>query len=457
MITLSGARRVILSIVCCVASALCGFAAESSATSAKAASPEAPAAGDCEKLGKNDWTPAELRAWKAICAGDAIDFNREYNQTLAPFDAAQWRDPGRRLIRGAFLQTVLTGPKFAGKVIAIRGAYFPETTEIDNLTASGLTIADSRFARTFKVKYGEYKLLSFHKNFVGHWAIFQFIQASDLDITENQIADTLVLWNARSDSLECCGEAARIDIRSTKIDGIARLTSSRTASLTFSDSAAATLRIYPYWTPNAALDLSNSTIDHIVMFADSGFPQRINAENLTARQWSIVGGSNTVIPFLPLLTSRIDQKSKIDVMQKLTEEYRREGDFNASDELVRLKGTEELHQAKELNWVLGKLSSLFGFGTQLQYAFALIAVLVMLGYFIFRNDGRHVKSNSKPRSWFIFAVDAVIPGINLDEAHKNIEFKDWKRQYYLYLLKALGVLLVFLVLKYLSQSAFLGA
>jgi len=116
-----------------------------------------------------------------------------------------------------------------------------------------------------------------------------------------------------------------------------------------------------------------------------------------------------------------------------------------------------LHEAKELNWVLGQLSSFVGFGTQLQYAFALIAVLVVLGYFVFRNDGRHVKSNSKPRSWFIFAVDAVIPGINLDEAHRNIEFKDWRRQYYLYLLRALGVLLVFLVLKYLSQSAFLGA
>jgi len=80
-----------------------------------------------------------------------------------------------------------------------------------------------------------------------------------------------------------------------------------------------------------------------------------------------------------------------------------------------------------------------------------------LGYVIFRGGRKNLKAGDPPRNWCIFALDAVIPWIDLDPEHKAVRFRGRLPKYYLYFLRAFGLVLVFVAVKFISQSVFLGS
>jgi hypothetical protein len=94
---------------------------------------------------------------------------------------------------------------------------------------------------------------------------------------------------------------------------------------------------------------------------------------------------------------------------------------------------------------------LSGYGYKPEIGLAWILGCVVVGAFVFKSGGKAIVTPGPPRSWFVFAIDSVIPGIHLNKDHEKIEFIGW-RQYVLYFLRFLGAVLVVLVIDVLKQS-----
>jgi hypothetical protein len=81
--------------------------------------------------------------------------------------------------------------------------------------------------------------------------------------------------------------------------------------------------------------------------------------------------------------------------------------------------------------------------------FALVSTLV------FRSGSEKIIRGEPPRSWFIFALDAVIPGISLDENNNKVVFAGW-RQWFLYFLRFLAAVVVVLIISFI-RNVIVGA
>jgi hypothetical protein len=80
-----------------------------------------------------------------------------------------------------------------------------------------------------------------------------------------------------------------------------------------------------------------------------------------------------------------------------------------------------------------------------------IIAFVGIATIVFKSGDTALRSKVRPRNWFVFAFDSVIPGIQLDNQHKDIRFHDW-RQYFLYFLRFLSAVVVVLVIELLKKS-----
>jgi hypothetical protein len=91
------------------------------------------------------------------------------------------------------------------------------------------------------------------------------------------------------------------------------------------------------------------------------------------------------------------------------------------------------------------------YGYRPELGFLWIFVFVVIGWAIFRRGAKRGMAVNPPDSWFVFALDSVIPGIQLRKDHEAVSFRDW-RKYVLYFLRFLGAVVVILVLELLKRS-----
>jgi hypothetical protein len=80
-----------------------------------------------------------------------------------------------------------------------------------------------------------------------------------------------------------------------------------------------------------------------------------------------------------------------------------------------------------------------------------IVGFVGIATFVFKTGETALASGTRPRNWLVFAFDAVIPGIQLDDRHKDVGFPGW-RQYFLYFLRFLSAVVIVLVIQLLKKS-----
>jgi hypothetical protein len=93
---------------------------------------------------------------------------------------------------------------------------------------------------------------------------------------------------------------------------------------------------------------------------------------------------------------------------------------------------------------------LVAYGYRPELGLAWIVGFVFVSTAVFRSGAGSVASGKQPRSWFVFALDAVIPGISLDETHEKIAFLGW-RQWFLYFLRFLGAVVVVLIISFIRN------
>jgi hypothetical protein len=139
------------------------------------------------------------------------------------------------------------------------------------------------------------------------------------------------------------------------------------------------------------------------------------------------------------------------LFEQIVKAYKNAGQSGAADDIQFMKkNADYTHSEGFAKFWLFLSWALMGYGLRPWHGFVLFGVLIVIGYFVFRT-GQHVQCRGeKPRSWFIFALDTVIPVIKLDKAHDEVAFEG-PRQYVLYAMRVLSAGLIFLVAKILGD------
>ena len=124
----------------------------------------------------------------------------------------------------------------------------------------------------------------------------------------------------------------------------------------------------------------------------------------------------------------------------------------ASDILIAKQNADYAYSASPLEkiylfvtWILAD------YGYHPEIGMLWIVAFVGIATLVFKTGEKSLTSGTRPRNWLVFAFDAVIPGIQLDERHKGVGFRGW-RQYFLYFLRFLSAVVVVLVIQLLKKS-----
>jgi hypothetical protein len=140
------------------------------------------------------------------------------------------------------------------------------------------------------------------------------------------------------------------------------------------------------------------------------------------------------------------------LFEKITNFYKKSGHYSASTAIQYLKrNADYTHSDAFVRAALFVSWATVGYGLYPATGFLWFGVLTVIGYYVFRTGEKAVIGSYRPRSWLVYSIDTIIPVINLDPKHEQIRFAGW-RQYYLYVMKIMSAVLVFLVLKVLQDT-----
>jgi hypothetical protein len=138
--------------------------------------------------------------------------------------------------------------------------------------------------------------------------------------------------------------------------------------------------------------------------------------------------------------------------EKIANFYKRSGLYSESAAIQFLKrNADYAHSDGFTRAALFVSWATVGYGLYPATGFLWFGVLILIGYYVFRTGEKAVIDSYRPRSWFVYSIDTIIPVIKLDPEHEKIRFAGW-RQYYLYAMKIMSAILVFLVLKVLQDT-----
>jgi hypothetical protein len=212
----------------------------------------------------------------------------------------------------------------------------------------------------------------------------------------------------------------------------------------------------PIWAPPQMLVLRNASAGGLPDLPGAiSWPRFLDLEGFT---YDRLGGSQPasgelrarpVEDFTAWLEKQITHSPQSYI--QLARVLRAAGYPDKADGILYAGHIQEMRQATGAQWLLLVLENLVtGYGFKLQNSLYWFAGLIIAGYLIFKTGQDKIAVRNRPRSWFAFTVDNVIPLISLDERHKAIQFTDW-RQYFLYALRASSALLAYFVIKFLDQ------
>jgi len=139
------------------------------------------------------------------------------------------------------------------------------------------------------------------------------------------------------------------------------------------------------------------------------------------------------------------------LFEQITRAYKNSGQYSDADAVQYLRKNFDFAHAKGFARFFLYLTWLtVGYGLYPAFGFVWFGILIVIGYFVFRSGSGSSRSVSRPRSWLFYSLDTIIPVIKLDPEHEKVAFEGW-RQYYLYAMRVLSTVLVFLIAKILGD------
>jgi hypothetical protein len=404
----------------------------------------------CSSLAKEGWGDTERLAWKQICTG-SVDVNAtsdSSNKRLgSEFLEAIFTDPvytthirGRRLkILGFALASVdLTGVdldqiEFVNCTLEtlslirpnVRGVVLFENVVFSQIRIDEGKLGSIRMRRTMgmelildSVTADNYSLFdgSTLQSLTIQYSHFH----SDLTFEGNEIWIVTIYDSKVDGSIAWNYTKGELQIRDIKVGGNIDFSSTSTISKIEIENATATTILLPYSVKG--MQVSHST-----------FSEWPNALNTT----------------IDLLTNNTIFDPKM--FDQIARAYRNYGEYGGADQIRYLKRNLDFAHSEGfarfflfLSWIT------VGYGLRPTFGLVWFGGLIVIGYFVFRTGEHALASEHKPRSWFVFSLDTILPVIKLDPEHDKIAFKGW-RQYYLYGMKVLSAILIFLIAKILGD------
>jgi hypothetical protein len=444
-------------------------------------------AGKCLDKGKSatHWTGPEHWAWEQICRRQMADFDRQYCPSGEHADLQSLDQDSRRRISGEFIRQILEVDTYASEVrsgsISIVGASIDHINVADaeigafilsrTRIAGDVSFTNVTNTRTIILSQSEVVgNLRFKRVKGGDIAVsatkMAEVSAEQLDITRLRLtgdtAQNLNIGLSRlSDQLSILmGEYGDIWFSTTKSDGLfVRLGKVSTFHLTnFADGGMFVLDIQN-WVGNSVLSLRSVTVGTFQLIGTGRLAQSAASIPHTT---SILGftftdadwGSDPV-PYLSALMKTSDDYIP-SVYTGLAKSYAAAGRPDLARDILITQSDAELHNSST-TWFrksyLWATKYLVAYGYRPEIGLAWIFAFTLISTLVFRSGSQTIIAGEQPRSWFVFALNAVIPGISLDSDYEKIAFFGW-RQWFLYFLRFLGAVVVVLILSFVRNAIF---
>ena len=201
------------------------------------------------------------------------------------------------------------------------------------------------------------------------------------------------------------------------------------------------------WLPKSELKLHTLTTGRFLL--RKSLPEKISTSSF------VFSGADWGADPLPQLMRWTDVSSEYvpSLYTGLAAAYQNDGQSEtASDILIAKQNADYAYSTSPLDktylfvtWILAD------YGYHPEIGLLWIVGFVGIATLVFKTGETSLTSGTRPRNWLVFAFDAVIPGIQLDDQHKDVGFGGW-RQYFLYFLRFLSAVVVVLVIELLKRS-----
>jgi uncharacterized protein YjbI with pentapeptide repeats len=429
-----------------------GMILVASLTGASAQAPvSAPAPPECVSDDIRQWTKQEYFLWRRVLQGEPVNFEKEqeYGDAMSPC----------RILRPKFLESILLIDIYRNRItrhgVLITGARFTDRLDLVNaelqyefwLTNSildkGANLSGLRTSQLISFYGTKTKglfnlsglragsdLLITGKADLGYVDLGGAIIDGQLDLRESIMQRGLYMAGIRvNGNLEMNkGDFAFVNLKNAQIKGNLDLSSG----------------VF-----RTGLDMSGARIDGALLVGELRTLLNATMSDLVFSRANL--GKDPIASLKNLMTQAHDAGLSSQNYSRLAKSYSDAGQPGiARSILIEGQNAEYKHAPCLTKWYLYGYWLIAGYGYRPELGFVWIFIFVVIGWAIFRTAKGGVVSPGPPDSWFVFALDSVIPGIHLKKSHEEIAFSDW-RKYILYFLRFLGAIAVFIVLELLKR------
>jgi hypothetical protein len=433
--------------------------------------------------GAKQWTSPERWAWEQICRRQSINFDRLYCSSGQSGDRTKLDQDPRRHLSGAFIREVLELDELAP--IARTGPVNIVGASIDQINITNAEIGSLHLSNTHIVSNVKFtnitvnRTITFSQSEVGGALGFRYVKGGNITVSdtvaEQILADQLnvALFRITASSVRnvdvknsrlseqlsiLMGSYDSISLTGTKSDGLFIRVGDLTKfnMIAYADTGMFVLDVKS-WTKDSFLNLHNVATGTFQLL---GTDRLDGSERSVPTQTAILGfafadadwGSDP-LPYLKALM-QTSKHYNPSIYAGLAKSYAAAGRNDVARDILIAQNDAELHSSsspwfrKMYLWVT---QFLVVYGYRPEIGLAWIFGFVLVGAVVFHTGARTVIGSKRPRNWFVFALDAVIPAIALDSEHEKIAFHGW-RQGFLYFLRFLGAVVVVLIISYVRNA-----
>jgi hypothetical protein len=438
----------------------------------------------CLDKQNSSWTEPERWAWSRICAHLPIDFDTRYGTTKTQYALDSLAHDSKRYLSKEFLTQILDDKLYASEIatsgLELVGIYS------ENADISGYQIS------TIRIEHSKIKgSLAIHDVKVEHRISLSRLNLDRVEI--NSVSTHAMTISDTKASRLIIGDSqfAYLNLAKSQIDWVNLGLNDVNRELIISDS-----QVDQFWVMDNSIQkilLVDPTIS-ILSIANTDIHDEFAMHGV---KWSISkDGKRSILILLSVRASRFDLSSDeprnppdlpdsskifefsftagnwginpIPVLQRLTtniympqiyttlaKSYTDTGQPETArailifGQMVSLQHSQSWFQTA---W-LSMTKSLVGFGYIPELGFLWILLIVFAASIILMSGEQKLISDYKPSNWFmwfLFSLDAVLPGITLDKKFEEVRFSSW-HQYISYILKFIGVLVVILVVFFVRR------
>lgn len=448
---------------------------QSASSKANAATDEAPQSSSpaCSALVERSWQSAERKVWLSLCAGEAVDLAKISGPGMASFVDEIFDDPSRQaMLKDARIQIshgtiddftiyglesrslTLTDVRIlknftlydstVSDTVTLENVSVEGNIDIKNLTARRFSQDSSSVANSNSLSVRDSRLDKLSVDQSDDPAINIFTsQIGNIDISK--VGNTNIkLWSVGGSQIDIIDSGKlTVSLSEVSVTGGIRSTNDLWDSSASKGGPPLVLSYvagqeFSLFSASPGYQPPRIGVEHAsfgaVNFGSDPLPAVYGIQPASDQDKSVDGP-----PFLPFLAATIRNyaaNGRTDIAQEIT--------YNSN--LLNKPITNIWNRGF---WWARRIT--VGFGQRVQWGIYWIIGLVVVGWLVFRSGRKDlVDPNARPDSWMLFAIDTVIPVIQLDRRHDAVAFTGW-RQWYLSFLRVMGAVLVFLVFYFLKQ------